>query len=253
MKTTYLLCVFVALAACSNDPATAVDAGGTTDLGGGSDAAVDLGTPIDMSTPDLATPEDGATADAMELMDGEVSDAQPAEDLGPADAGVADAARDLGPLPDFGVPSCLTDADCPSGLAWCVGGSCVPCDNSAMLCDIACVEGTELVERNGCTPCECIPSNDCKEDADCSEGGICYQGGHCPDWCPPGDPTCCLGGNQCGNPGCVTPIPAGCRSIGCPYDQRCEASGCVGTSCFCGEEGGWACTRDCGGGTCVPR
>lgn len=212
---------------------------------GVSDATLDTGT-------------DAGVDGAVQTMDAEVADAQSVEDSGATDSGVTDASRDLGPLPDFGVPSCRTDADCPSGLSWCVGGSCVACDNSAVLCDIACSEGTELVERNGCTPCECIPSNECTEDADCIGhplGSSCLQGKHCPDWCPPDDPSCCLGGNTCRDFWCGA-SPAGCVQLGCPYSERCdtsETSECLPSSCYCHPERYWACTSDCAGGICVPR
>jgi len=59
------------------------------------------------------------------------------------------------------VPSsgrCGGDSDCAMGSEWCEEDQCIPCDNSGQLCDIACQPGFELEVRNGCTPCNCVPS-----------------------------------------------------------------------------------------------
>jgi hypothetical protein len=148
--------------------------------------------------------------------------------------------------------ACATDNDCAASMEWCVNGACAPCDNSAPLCDIACMDGWNTYERNGCLPCACAPVNDCMIDADCTNGpGECYAGSFCWDWCPPGDPTCCFG-NLCSVPGCPDPHPVGCFSRGCPAGQDCTSSGCSPSSCGCDGNGGWVCTDDCGGGTCAP-
>lgn len=150
---------------------------------------------------------------------------------------------------------CTTDADCPSATAWCEGGVCVPCDNSGLLCDIACsTPGWMTYERNGCFPCECGPPSECVADRDCGRGQLCYAGAFC--WCADGGrrPDCCIG-NVCEASGCTTPPPTGCETTGCPRGQTCGPSGlggmCTPSSCNCGPTGSWACTRDCGGGACV--
>ena len=70
-----------------------------------------------------------------------------------------------------GVPmcgdACSNDADCGYGVEWCSGGQCLPCDNAGPSCDIACPEGHELYERNGCFPCACAPASECIMDGDC--------------------------------------------------------------------------------------
>lgn len=56
------------------------------------------------------------------------------------------------------------------------------------------------------------------------------------------------GTSRCG------PSPAGCKATGCPDGLVCETAGsCRPSSCSCNPETGhWMCTRDCGGGMCVP-
>ena len=113
--------------------------------------------------------------------------------------------------------SCETDDECAYGAEWCEDGECVECDNSAIVCDLACPDGYGFVSRNGCTPCECVPL--------------------------PGP--------------CDGPNPAGCSSVGCPAGEICQPTGdavCLPSSCFCDEaSASWICTDDCGGGgTCEP-
>jgi hypothetical protein len=145
---------------------------------------------------------------------------------------------------------CSTDADCIAGEQWCVGGACVACDNSGLACDILCIMGWTTYERNGCYPCACAPMNQCTSDAACGAGEECYAGQFCWDWCPAGEPSCCYG-NTCSQAGCADPNPTGCFTTGCPIGEDCvDAGGCTSSGCFC-DGMGWACTDDCGGGTCV--
>lgn len=147
--------------------------------------------------------------------------------------------------------ACTSDAQCASGSEWCEGGRCVECDNSGLVCFLACDDGWSTYQRNGCSPCECAPPSACDSNDDCA-AGHCYAGTFCWEGCAAGDPACCRG-NQCGAPGCTTPSPAGCRTSGCPRGQRCDTMmGCESSSCACGG-GDWACTDDCGGGVCVPE
>lgn len=147
--------------------------------------------------------------------------------------------------------ACATDADCTPGEAWCEGGACVACDNGGLACDIACIQGWTTYERNGCFPCACAPMNACVDDAGCGGQQKCYAGKFCWDWCPPGDPSCCYG-NTCSQPGCADPNPAGCYTTGCPMGQDCTdvPNECASSGCAC-DGAIWACTPDCGGGTCV--
>ena len=52
---------------------------------------------------------------------------------------------------------------------------------------------------------------------------------------------------------CSEPNPAGCFQTGCSDGYECVQNGdCVASSCYCDElYNSWACTEDCGGGTCV--
>ncbi|MEL6178560.1 MAG: hypothetical protein AAFS10_06385, partial [Myxococcota bacterium] len=157
-------------------------------------------------------------------------------------------------VPDDGSGACETDDECRAGAEWCEEGQCTECDNSGLFCDLACQEGYTFAERNGCTPCECVPINECTNDRDC-EQGVCEPGPECLSWCPVGDPSCCYG-NTCSEPSaCEGPNPEGCVDTGCPRGQVCsfDTRECVPSSCFCDEESGtWGCTDDCGGGGCVP-
>lgn len=151
-----------------------------------------------------------------------------------------------GPVP------CDTDEDCTSGEEWCVGGQCIPCDNSGLSCEIDCVEGWQPYERNGCHPCACAPSNACTSDDECTSSGTtgkCYAGAFCWDWCPEGDPSCCLG-NICSAAGCDEPPPVGCWTRGCPIGFSCQDEGCASSGCGC-DGGAWMCDTGCSGGTCI--
>lgn len=171
------------------------------------------------------------------------------------DAGYADiescmAAHEgcRGPTP------CVSDDGCARGAQWCIDGRCAPCDNSGLACFLLCADGTAFYERNGCTPCDCQPINDCESDDDCvAPASRCYAGRFCWPGCAPGDPKCCQG-NTCDVPGCEGPSPVGCRVSGCPAGESCALeSGCEPSSCFCdATTGGWGCTDDCGGGECRP-
>jgi hypothetical protein len=96
--------------------------------------------------------------------------------------------------------ACSNDADCGYGVEWCVGGACVACDDSGDACGLACSDGWDLYERNGCRACACAPINECIMDGDCPKPADgtpeCYAGSLCWDWCPPGEPSCCYG-NTC--------------------------------------------------------
>lgn len=183
-------------------------------------------------------------------------DAPPPADLGAdaalADLGVDAAADDLGvdaALGDGG-RACVRDSDCPSGTEWCVGGACVACDNSALVCDILCQFGWSLYTRNGCQPCACAPPNECASDADCGTGVKCAPGAFC--WCSAADASCCQG-NVCVDDACTGAPPVGCVARGCPIGQDCVATaGCASSGCACETTTGtWNCLPDCGGGICV--
>lgn len=151
-----------------------------------------------------------------------------------------------------GPTACTADGDCARGAEWCIDGSCQPCDNSGLVCFILCPEGWSTYQRNGCSPCECQPVNECVSNDDCAAPeSQCYAGRFCWPGCEEGDPKCCQG-NTCDAPGCRGPSPVGCRISGCPVGQTCAmGEGCEPSGCFCGgDSGSWGCTRDCGGGVC---
>ena len=215
-RGTLVVAAFVtALSACGDDAATVADSG---------QANVDAGVA-----------DAGSHVDAGAIRD-------------------AGAESDAGIEPDAGIPSCSTDSECATGREWCEHGTCVPCDNSGLACYLACQAGWTLYERNGCYPCDCAPEGDCVADADCPEAGQkCWAGLFCWDWCPADDPSCCFG-NLCAPTACGAAPPVGCLSRGCPAGQRCDtATGCASSACTCDEASAtYACTPDCGGGTCVP-
>ena len=94
------LAALLALAGCGDDDGPGTDAGtdvGTTD-GGGDDGGGDDGG------------DDAGTDDA-----------------GDDDAGTDDAGGD-----DAGPTDCESDSECTAGEQWCVGGTCVACDNSGL-------------------------------------------------------------------------------------------------------------------------
>ena len=68
------------------------------------------------------------------------------------------------------------------------------------------------------------------------------DGDGCADLCPPAE-------------SCEEPNPAGCKNTGCADGEVCTYGlDCTPSICFCdGETGAWMCTKDCGGGTCVPE
>ena len=84
----------------------------------------------------------------------------------------------------------------------------------------------------------------------CCEAVLCLigesvdtDGDGCGDFCPPAQD-------------CEGPNPAGCKNTGCDDGFTCEFDvACTASSCFCSEIDGethWNCTKDCGGGVCVP-
>jgi hypothetical protein len=142
--------------------------------------------------------------------------------------------------------TCLNDAGCPTGAAWCDGTTCVACPDPAM-CP-PCPTGTMPVLRNGCPTCTCAPPSECAGtdpntgvmECDTPQTGeVCYRGQVCTAGCAPGEPTCCA--NVCAAPGCSEPAPQGCR-MDCPTMENCPQ--CMATDCTC-NNGVWQCTPVC--------
>lgn len=156
--------------------------------------------------------------------------------------------------------SCETDADCePGGFgrAWCEGGTCVPCDNSGLYCDLWCEYGF-VTPRNGCQPCRCnegpceaVGEGYCTCDALCGDlATTCEAGlGRCVrDFCAladcagPCDPLRgCLEGPECSTAADCKLLYSNCscqavaasdpreRLDDCDYDggAACESNSCV--------------------------
>lgn len=146
---------------------------------------------------------------------------------------------------------CNCFADCPPPG---------PCDDgSPLVCEIErpdCEPGEVRAVIDGCwscvNPATCRPWGQpgCAADGDCDPGEVCDPCGtsSCP-LCDNCIPACRPGGG----PICPGPDPAGCRERGCPPGLACEVGdACIPSTCFCGDNGIWACTEDCGGGECVP-
>ena len=127
--------------------------------------------------------------------------------------------------------SCGEDEDCEYGFgrAWCVDGTCVPCDDSGRTCELWCEHGF-VPERNGCQPCACAEppcerfgEGYCTCDAPCGDpGAVCEAGlGRCiPDFCSVAD---------CG-PGFTCDQLRGCVPGECSEDSGCRL---IYSSCGC--------------------
>lgn len=158
------------LAACSSDPAPAVDAG-PADTG----TAVDLGAPVDTG---IDVPRDTGTDLGLAPETPGLPDTGPAADTGPTDTGppIDEPAPDTGPAAD--VPAqlcaeydraCTTDSECAvcspvRGMAWCCGAvagrrQCVvPMDNGM------CMGAPDAGQTLNCElpmPRRCARHNDC--------------------------------------------------------------------------------------------
>lgn len=162
---------------------------------------------------------------------------------------------ECGPLPELDRcddgcepgSECVADRDCAAGDCDCVGGG-WRCPEA---CYATCRDAEPLCAEPN--PQGCVATG-------CPEGQVCQVGEACvPTACECGadgvwacSPDC--GGGQCmAAPMCEGRNPQGCRQSGCPEGEFCSLdAGCAPSSCECGPRG-WRCTRDCGGGQCVPR
>ena len=118
------------------------------------------------------------------------------------------------------------------------------CPTEPVSCPGPCEHGfqPQLLGRNGCAVCECVPPSECTGSADCPSDQICYAGAQCEDACS--DPTCCFG-NHCSRPGCGSSRPPLCLAFGCSDGESCLAA-CDATSCEC-DGAVWTCESTTGG------
>jgi hypothetical protein len=133
--------------------------------------------------------------------------------------------------------SCACDTATASWVCTedCGGGVCVPEPVVCALPDpsgcvqTGCPSGEVCDTTLGCYPSNCA--------CDVSGAWICTED---------------CGGGQCVEDSPCGPSPAGCTQVGCPDGYTCDMSvGCLPSVCTCDPATGWACTDDCGGGTCV--
>jgi hypothetical protein len=100
----------------------------------------------------------------------------------------------------------------------------------------------------------------CKENGECEEGEVCKTiEGECfpstcicdsatGSWICTGD---CVG--TCVTSPCPGENPQGCKNTGCPDGEVCNTNqGDKPSDCQC-SSAGWNCTKDTGGGICVPK
>ena len=146
---------------------------------------------------------------------------------------------------------CKQHADCGSG-ALCVKNTCQTCDKAPGGCPTACPFGfkQQVFMRNGCTVCECAPTNECMRDTDCGSNEHCYTGQQCSDGCK--DPSCCFG-NLCAVPGCQDTSKVSCTRVGCASGHCLDSGKCVTPPvCKClAPSQSWWCDETCSDAQCV--
>lgn len=208
--------------------------------------AQDAGSPVDAGLSDLGAPLSDDAGQAA------VDSGAPALDAG--------AACD-GPNPQ----GCQNDDEC-SGEQVCDQSACAAsscsCQDGQWLCTEDCGGGLCVELENNA--CEGNNPVGCLDDADCGAGFVCDPSVCAPSscFCGPGDVWACT--RDCRGGRCTAddslscgdlPAPSGCSQYGCPQEQTCvrEEGECLPSSCHCGENQVWVCTRDCaGGGQCMP-
>lgn len=143
------------------------------------------------------------------------------------DVGCGQACRDCG-----------READCPFGIAFCLGNQCAPCPDTEPCAP--CPTGWVPLERNGCPSCECAPPSQCDVFAPgtCPSPNRCYIGAFCAEGCDSID--CCV--NVCSGADCIPLVFEGCP-VPCSATPGC--SQCALEQCTCTPGGQWACRERC--------
>ena len=167
-----------------------------------------------------------------------VSDQGSVADSGstPVDSGVASDSgqqtpADTGLVTDSGSQAPADAGAVDAGAVVVDAGEGCAGDNPAGCQDDEDCPGGQVCDRTPCVPSNCA----CQDGewlctADCG-AGICTDplpGGNCPGNSPQG----CLDDAECGD------------------GFLCDRSICAPSSCHCGDDGNWRCTRDCRGGRC---
>jgi hypothetical protein len=138
------------------------------------------------------------------------------------------------------VGTCTSHGDCMPGSA-CVSNVCQACATAGTQCPATCPTGfsNAVVERNGCSLCECVPPSTCTANQDCAANEVCYPGAQCQEGCS--TPDCCFG-NHCSAAGCGSTVGLNCGAVGCPAGGTCF-SVCAAPSCTC-DGASWQCQGD---------
>jgi len=169
------------------------------------------------------------------------------------------------------VDTCASDADCADGDVCAPSSDCVPstcsCDEATgtWTCTADCgMPDVCQPDTSACTDPDPSDVETCGSDADCATDEICAPSTECvPSTCSCDTatgtwmctkdcrmPSVC----QADTSACTDPNPAGCSGDqDCGADEVCtfDSNSCLPSSCTCdASTGTWACTEDCGGGTC---
>jgi hypothetical protein len=139
---------------------------------------------------------------------------------------------------------CSEHANCPASYR-CSDYQCVACEPTPPECTSVCANGfsPQVLSRNGCQVCECVPPSECTMDGDCAGTELCYAGAQCEEGCT--TPDCCFG-NQCSPAGCAGSAAPSCLVVGCQGGGECLAA-CDRVSCECNGQA-WDCAESAAAG-----
>jgi hypothetical protein len=137
---------------------------------------------------------------------------------------------------------------CPDGSWACSIG-----DGMTFSCDGELINNPEGEACDACCPLGNKPGEG--DNPPCIEGASCCGSGAWACNTGSGQSTCDVLGVQCDDADlCSGYVAPGCVQSGCLSGETCDTSvGCNPSSCTCNPDNGLVgCTKDCGGGTCVP-